>query len=49
MRRFLRDNGLSLGFGSVLVLALTGQAIAGHTEFNDQLATDGLARIGFGA
>ncbi|MCX4902301.1 hypothetical protein OHU11_41405 (plasmid) [Streptomyces sp. NBC_00257] len=49
MRRFLRDNGLSLGFGSVFVLALTGQAIAGHTEFNDQLATDGLARIGFGA
>ncbi|MER5619115.1 DUF6766 family protein [Streptomyces sp. NPDC002215] len=24
-------------------------AIAGHAEFNDQLATDGLARIGFGA
>lgn len=31
------------------MLALAGQAIAGHAEFNDQLAADGLARIGFGA
>ncbi|MFF9571578.1 DUF6766 family protein [Streptomyces sp. NPDC014685] len=49
MRRFLRDNGLSLGFGTAFVLALAGQALAGHAEFNNQLVTDGLARIGFGA
>ncbi|MFB7031584.1 MULTISPECIES: DUF6766 family protein [unclassified Streptomyces] len=49
MRRFVRDNGLSLGFGIAFLLALAGQAIAGHAEFNNQLATDGLAQIGFGA
>ncbi|MFC8270645.1 DUF6766 family protein [Streptomyces cinereoruber] len=49
MRRFVRDNGLTLGFGIAFLLALAGQAVAGHAEFNDQLATDGLAQIGFGA
>ncbi|MEV7104007.1 DUF6766 family protein [Streptomyces atroolivaceus] len=48
MRRSVRDNGLSLGFGLAFLLALAGQAIAGHAEFNNQLATDGLAQIGFG-
>ncbi|MCC8482453.1 hypothetical protein LMJ41_31855 [Streptomyces globisporus] len=48
MRRFVRDNGLSLGFGLAFLLALAGQAVAGHAEFNNQLATDGLAQIAFG-
>ncbi|MGA5499282.1 DUF6766 family protein [Streptomyces cinereoruber] len=48
MRRLVRDNELSPGFGIAFLLALTGQAIAGHAEFNSQIATDGLARIGFG-
>ncbi|MCX5359374.1 hypothetical protein OG864_11750 [Streptomyces sp. NBC_00124] len=47
-RGFLRDNGLGLGFGFAFLLALVGQAIAGHAEFNNQLATDGLAQVGFG-
>lgn len=47
MRRFVRDNGITLGFGCAFLLALAGQAIAGWTEFNNQLATDGLAQIGF--
>jgi hypothetical protein len=47
-RGFLRDNGLALGFGLAFLLALVGQAIAGHAEFNNQLATDGLAQVGFG-
>ncbi|MEU5891485.1 DUF6766 family protein [Streptomyces sp. NPDC047461] len=47
-RGFLRDNGLGLGFGMAFLLALVGQAIAGHAEFNNQLATDGLAQVGFG-
>ncbi|MDN3025423.1 DUF6766 family protein [Streptomyces sp. S.PB5] len=47
-RGFLRDNGLGLGFGLAFLLALVGQAIAGHAEFNNQLATDGLAQVGFG-
>ncbi len=48
VRRFVRDNGLSLAFGIAFLLALAGQAVAGHAEFNNGLATDGLARIGFG-
>lgn len=47
MRRFVRDNGLSLGFGIAFLFALAGQAVAGHTEFNNQLATDGFAQISF--
>ncbi|WP_241845138.1 DUF6766 family protein [Streptomyces silvensis] len=47
VRRFVRDNGISLGFGIAFLLALAGQAIAGWAEFNNQLATDGLAQIGF--
>ncbi|WP_404199723.1 DUF6766 family protein [Streptomyces tauricus] len=43
---FVRDNGISLGFGVAFLLALTGQAIAGWAEFNNQLATDGLAEVG---
>ncbi|MER5550482.1 DUF6766 family protein [Streptomyces sp. NPDC002793] len=46
-RRFVRDNGISLGFVIAFLLALAGQAIAGCAEFNNQLATDGLARVGF--
>jgi hypothetical protein len=48
VRRFVRDNGLTLGFGIGFLLALAGQAVAGHAEFNNQLATDGMAQIGFG-
>ncbi|WP_327425406.1 hypothetical protein OG963_00580 [Streptomyces sp. NBC_01707] len=48
MRRFVRDNGLSLGFGIAFLFALAGQAVAGHAEFNHQLATDGFAQISFG-
>ncbi|MDQ0773494.1 hypothetical protein QF026_001960 [Streptomyces aurantiacus] len=46
-RRFLRDNGISLGFGIAFLLALAGQAVAGCAEFNNELATDGLAQVGF--
>jgi hypothetical protein len=42
MRRFLRDNGLSLVFGALFLAALIGQAIAGHADFNNrQLASGG--------
>ena len=36
MRRFLRENGLSLVFLGFFVLAVTGQAFAGWHDFNDQ-------------
>ncbi|GEC03074.1 hypothetical protein SSP24_07290 [Streptomyces spinoverrucosus] len=48
MRRFVRENGLTLSFGIAFLLALAGHAIAGHTEFNNQQAADGLAQIGLG-
>ncbi|MEU6357221.1 DUF6766 family protein [Streptomyces sp. NPDC047072] len=47
-RGFLHDNGLGLGFGLAFLLALAGQALAGLADFNNQLATEGLARIGLG-
>jgi len=36
MRRFPRENGLSLVFFGFFVLAVTGQAFAGWHDFNDQ-------------
>jgi hypothetical protein len=42
MRRFLRENGLSVFFFVILLAALVGQALAGHNEYNqDQLAHNG--------
>jgi hypothetical protein len=34
MRRFLRDNGLSLFFGAIFLATLVGQAFVGHADFN---------------
>jgi hypothetical protein len=36
MKRFVRDNGLSLGFGLLFLLALVAQALVGHADFNQQ-------------
>ncbi len=42
MRRVLKDNGLSLVFGAIFLLALLGQAVSGLAGFNnDQLASGG--------
>jgi hypothetical protein len=41
VRRFVRDNGLSLAFGLLLVLALVGQAVSGVALYNDQARADG--------
>jgi hypothetical protein len=49
VRRFLRDNSLGLFFLTTFLLALAGQAVAGHADFNNQLLTDGMAPISFGA
>jgi hypothetical protein len=35
MRRFLRENSLSIVFLALFLAALCGQAVAGHAEFND--------------
>ena len=41
MKRFLRENGLTLFFAVILLLALVGQSIAGMAEYNDQQVVQG--------
>ena len=36
MRRFLKENGLSIVFLALFLAALVGQAIAGHADFNEE-------------
>jgi hypothetical protein len=48
VRRFLRENGLGLTFGTMFLLALVGQAFAGHADFTNQLAADDLQEITLG-
>ncbi len=48
LRRFLTENGLGLAFGTAFLLAVVGQAFAGHAEFNNQLVADSLEPIGIG-
>jgi hypothetical protein len=44
MRRILRENSLTVFFGTLFLAALIGQAIAGHAAYNqEQLAHDGSA------
>jgi hypothetical protein len=43
--RFLKDNGLSLGFGALFVVTLVGQALAGAATFNATRIGEGLERI----
>ena len=48
MRRFLRDNGIGLFFGAILLGSLIGQAIAGHAAYNDDQIAHGGAAVSFG-
>ena len=43
MRRFVRENSLSLFFGLLFVAALVGQAIAGWHQVNAQLTASSSA------
>jgi hypothetical protein len=45
MRKLLRDNGLALFFGTIFLLALLGEAIAGFYAFNDDQVADGAAPV----
>lgn len=45
MRRFLKENSLSLFFGVLFVAALSGQAFAGWHQFNDQQVGEHLAQV----
>ena len=48
VRRFLRENSLSLGFGALFLLTLVGQAFAGVADLNDQRVSEGLDPISLG-
>jgi hypothetical protein len=41
VRRALRAHGLALAFTALLVLALVGEAFAGHADYNDQAGDAG--------
>jgi hypothetical protein len=43
--RFFRDNGLTLAFLFLLLVALIGQALSGVAEFNHQQVVDGAQRL----
>jgi hypothetical protein len=47
MKRFLRENSLSLFFLAIFLLALGGQAIAGHNLYNEEALAHKEAPIGF--
>jgi hypothetical protein len=48
MRRFLRENSLSIVFLVLFLAALSGQAIAGHAEINEQQVRHGDPEISLG-
>ena len=47
MRRFVKDNSLSLFFLALFLLALMGQSIAGYYLFNEEQREHGEATIGY--
>ncbi|AZS37901.1 hypothetical protein CVS47_02548 [Microbacterium lemovicicum] len=47
MRRFFRDNGLSVAFLAIFVAALVGQSFAGFAYMNEDLAQHGLPAVGY--
>jgi hypothetical protein len=48
VRRFLRDNGLGLAFGLAFLLALVGQGLAGHADYDDQQVSHGAEPVSLG-
>lgn len=46
--RWWRDNGLSLAFGFLLLVALAGQAFWGQLAYNEEAQAAGLQQIGLG-
>jgi hypothetical protein len=47
VKRVLRDNGLGFTFGLLFLVALIGQAIAGHAEFNNHQIANGAQTVSF--
>ncbi|WP_237296957.1 DUF6766 family protein [Streptomyces sp. 3211] len=49
LKRFVRENGLTLAFGTGFLLSLAGQSIAGHAELNSILTAQSLQPLSFPA
>jgi hypothetical protein len=48
VKRFLRENSLSLVFGLLFVLVLIGQAFAGQADYNQRQLVEGLQPVSLG-
>ena len=48
MKTALRNNGLSIFFGVIFLLALIGQGLTGHALFNEEQISAGLEEISLG-
>jgi hypothetical protein len=48
VRRFARENSLTLFFGAIFLAALAGQAIAGHSAYNHDQLIHGEAAVSLG-
>jgi hypothetical protein len=48
VRRFLSFNSLSIAFGLIFLASLCGQAIAGHSEYNDEQIEHGESTVSLG-
>jgi hypothetical protein len=46
--RTLRDNGLSVGFGVLFLVALAGQAVTGQADYNSQQLSSGGELVSLG-
>jgi hypothetical protein len=45
VRRFARDNGLSLFFGALFLITIAAQSVAGWKDYNEELVAQGEATI----
>jgi hypothetical protein len=48
LRRFARDNGLSLFFGALFLITIAAQSVAGWKDYNDELVAQGDETISWG-
>lgn len=48
MKKFVKENSLSLVFGVLFLIVLVGQALAGHANFNNEQLAEGLEPISLG-
>jgi hypothetical protein len=46
-RRGIRDHGLSIFFGVIFLLALGGQSLTGHADYNNQRRTQGREAVSY--